>query len=191
MKVLIAYATTEGQTRKIAEKIADLVHELGHGAELVDVDHGRHSFNVNDFNAVIAAASVHQHDHQDAIEVFVAACHAALNTRPTMFLSVSLSAAFDEGRLEAQDCIKRFIEKTGWTPSISLPVAGALRNEGYDYFQQQILEHVVLKNRKVDHPERDHEFTDWKALADAVAAFVTANTSPLGREEGVYPASRN
>ncbi|HEX7110658.1 MAG TPA: flavodoxin domain-containing protein [Aestuariivirga sp.] len=191
MKVLIAYATTEGQTRKIAEQIAGQVHELGHGAELVDVDHGRHNFNVNDFNAVIVAASVHQHDHQDAIEVFVAACHAALNTRPTMFLSVSLSAAFDEGRREAQDCITRFIEKTGWTPSISLPVAGALRNEGYDYFQQQILEHVVLKNRKVDHPERDHEFTDWKALADAVTAFVTANTSPLGKEEGVYPASRS
>jgi menaquinone-dependent protoporphyrinogen oxidase len=178
MKVLIAYATTEGQTRKIAEKVAIQVRELGHAAELVDVDRGRHNINVDDFNTVIVAASVHQHDHQDAIEVFVAACHAILNTKPTMFLSVSLSAAFDEGRREAQDCIARFIEQTGWTPSVSLPVAGALRNEGYDYFQQQILEYVVLKNRIVDHPERDHEFTDWKALADAVAAFLTANTKP-------------
>jgi menaquinone-dependent protoporphyrinogen oxidase len=90
-----------------------------------------------------------------------------------MFLSVSLSAAFDEGRRE-QECIARFIEKTGWTPGVSLPVAGALRNEEYDYFQQQILEHVVLKNRKVDHPERDHEFTDWKELAEAVEAFLKA-----------------
>jgi menaquinone-dependent protoporphyrinogen oxidase len=91
-----------------------------------------------------------------------------------MFLSVSLSAAFDEGQRKAQECIATFIEKTGWTPGVSLPVAGALRNEGYDYFQQQILEHVVLKNRKVDHPERDQEFTDWKALADAVEAFLKA-----------------
>jgi menaquinone-dependent protoporphyrinogen oxidase len=71
MKVLIAYATTEGQTRKIAEKVANQVRELGHVAELVDVDRGRHNINVDDFNAVIVAASVHQHDHQDAIEVFV------------------------------------------------------------------------------------------------------------------------
>ena len=174
MKVLIAYATTEGQTRRIAERIANQVRELGHVAELVDVDRGRHKINVDDFNAVIVAASVHQHEHQDAIEVFVAACRAALNTKPTMFLSVSLSAAFDEGLAEARECIAKFIAQTGWTPGISLPVAGALINEGYDYFQQQILEHVVLKNRKVDHPEQNHEFTDWKALADAVEAFLKA-----------------
>jgi menaquinone-dependent protoporphyrinogen oxidase len=102
MKVLIAYATTEGQTRKIAEKIANQVRGLGHAAELVDVDRGRHSVNVDDFNAVIVAASVHQHDHQDAIEIFVDACLAALSAKPTLFLSVSLSAAFDEGRREAQ-----------------------------------------------------------------------------------------
>ena len=174
MKVLIAYATTEGQTRKIAEKIANQVRELGHVAELVDIDRKHHNINVDDFDAVIVAASVHQHDHQDAIEVFVTACRAALNAKPTMFLSVSLSAAFDEGRGDARDCIARFIEQTGWTPGISLPVAGALRNDEYDYFQQQILEHVVLKNRKVDHPERDHEFTDWKALAATVEAFLKA-----------------
>ena len=64
MKVLIAYATTEGQTRKIAEKIAIQVRELGNAAELVDVDRERHGVNVDDFNAVIVAASVHQHDHR-------------------------------------------------------------------------------------------------------------------------------
>jgi flavodoxin len=50
MKVLIAYATTEGQTRKIAEKFANQVHELGHVAELVDIDRKPHNINVDDFN---------------------------------------------------------------------------------------------------------------------------------------------
>lgn len=36
MKVLIAYATTEGQTRKISQAIADQVVELGHQVELLD-----------------------------------------------------------------------------------------------------------------------------------------------------------
>lgn len=176
MKVLIAFATTEGQTMKIAEKTAHQVRALGHVAELVDTDRKHLDTCVDDFNAVIIAASVHQHVHQDAIEGFVVAYRAALVAKPTMFLSVSLSAAFDEGRSEAQDYIAKFIEQTGWTPSVSLPVAGALRNEGYDYYEQQILEHVVLKNREVDHPERDHEFTDWKVLADEVEAFLKAYT---------------
>jgi menaquinone-dependent protoporphyrinogen oxidase len=172
MKVLIAYATTEGQTRKIAEEVTKQVRALGHVAELADIERKRRSIDINEFDAVIIAASVHQRDHQEAIEAFVAACRAALNAKPTMFLSVSLSAAFDEGHAEAQDYVARFVEQTGWTPGVSLPVAGALRNEAYDYFQQQILEHVVLKNREVDHLGRNHEFTDWKALADAVETFL-------------------
>lgn len=178
MKVLIAYATTEGQTRKIAEKVASQIHGLGHVAELVDMERGHRSIKVDDFNAIIVAASVHQHDYQDAIEVFVAACRSALNAKPTMFLSVSLSAAFEEGLSEAKECIIKFIEQAGWRPSVSLPIAGALRNEGYDYFQQQILQYEVLKNRMVNHPEQDQEFTDWKALADAVEAFLEVIPSP-------------
>ncbi len=176
MKVLIAYATTEGQTMKIAEEIANQVRELGHVVELIDTHRQHRDFHVDDFNAIIVAASVHQDGHQDAIELFVVACRTALNARPTMFLSVSLSAAFDEGRGAAQNYIAKFIEQTGWTPTISLSVAGALRNEGYDYYQQQILEHIVLKNREVDRPERDHELTDWKRLAEAVQAFLKSNS---------------
>ena len=97
MKVLVAYATTEGQTRKIAERVANQIHELGHVTQLADIERGHHSINVDDFHAIIIAASVHQHDYQDAIEIFVEASRSALNAKPTMFLSVSLSAAFEEG----------------------------------------------------------------------------------------------
>ncbi len=172
MKVLIVYATTEGQTQKIAEKIADQVRKLGHVVEVVDIGHKRQDIRLDDFDAVILAASVHQHAHQEEIDIFVSASRAILSAKRTMFLSVSLAAAFEEGRVEAQECIAKFIEQTGWMPNVSLPVAGALRNESYDYFQQQILEYVVLKNRDLGSLRRDHEFTDWKELASAVEAFL-------------------
>jgi len=171
MKVLIAYATTEGQTRTIAERTAEKVGELGHEAELVDTSRAHQDIHVDAFDAVIAAASVHQDVHQENIQIFASANRDILNAKPTMFLSVSLSAAFAEGRADAQRYIATFIEETGWKPSTSLPVAGALRGGEYDYFQQQILEHVVLKDREVD-PEQEHEFTDWKALGEAVEAFL-------------------
>ena len=36
MRILIAYGTSEGQTRKIANTVAARVHELGHDAHLFD-----------------------------------------------------------------------------------------------------------------------------------------------------------
>ena len=43
-----------------------------------------------------------------------------------------------------------------------------LRYDEYDYFKAQIIEHVVLKSRKVEGAKGDYEFTDWTALFAAV-----------------------
>jgi menaquinone-dependent protoporphyrinogen oxidase len=174
MNVLIAYATTEGQTRKITTVIADQARQLGHDVRVVDATREHSDVHPDDFGAIIIAASVHQDRHQDDIEDFVAAFKSILAKKATMFISVSLAAAFEESREMAEKYITGFVESSGWKPDKTLAVAGALRSDEYDYYHQQILEHVVLKDRKVDHLEQDHEFTDWNALARTVEAFLKA-----------------
>jgi menaquinone-dependent protoporphyrinogen oxidase len=97
---------------------------------------------------------------------------AELQKKPTLFLSVSLSAAFPEGMTEAQSYIDAFLAGTGWKPTQSLLVAGALQYTEYDYFQEQVIEHIVLKGRKVEGIRGDLEFTDWAALSRTVDSFV-------------------
>ena len=175
MKVLIAYATTEGQTRKISRAVADQVAELGHQAELLDTARKRRDVHTDDFDAFIVAASVHQDRHQNEIEVFVAASLDVLSAKPGMFLSVSLAAAFEEKSADATAYISDFIARTGWTPPHSLAVAGSLRSEEDDYFQQQILEHVILKDQDELRPDEPQEFTDWTGLASAVKDFLDSH----------------
>jgi len=172
MKILIAYATTEGQTRKIAQAVADQLVELGHEVELLDTARKRRDVHTDDFDAFIVAASVHQDAHQNEIEVFVTACLQVLTAKPGMFMSVSLAAAFEEKAADATAYISNFIDRTGWTPDHSLAVAGAVRSEEYDYFQQQILEHIILKDRDELRPDKPQEFTDWTGLAKAVKEFL-------------------
>lgn len=176
MNILVAFATSEGQTQKIAEAVARQVRELGHEAELFNTGRSPAGVQVAAFDKVIIAGSVHQQQHPEAVEDFVAANLADLNTRPTLFLSISLSAAFAEGMKEAQGYVDAFLAATGWHPAQSLLVAGALKHDEYDYFKAQIIEHVVLKGRKMEEPRRDHEFTDWAALAQAVEGFVRGAT---------------
>jgi menaquinone-dependent protoporphyrinogen oxidase len=172
MKVLIAYATTEGQTRKISQAVADQVVELGHQVELLDAARKRRDVHADDFDTFIVAASVHQDRHQNEIEVFVTASLEVLTAKPGMFISVSLAAAFDEKAADATAYISDFTARTGWTPDQSLAVAGAVRSEEYDYFQQQILEHVVLKDQDELRADEPHEFTDWTGLANSVKEFL-------------------
>ena len=49
-----------------------------------------------------AAASVHQEHHQETVTNFVFAHHELLNTKPSALISVSLSAALEDQKAEAQ-----------------------------------------------------------------------------------------
>lgn len=172
MKVLIAYGTTEGQTRKISEALAAQIHGLGHEVELFDTSGLPGGLHVESFDKIIIAGSVHEQRHQETVEIFVLAYLKTLQTKPTMFLSISLAAAFEDGLSDAKGYVDDFLEKVDWRPAHSLLVAGAVRHGEYGYYREQILEHVVLEGRGLDDPESDHEFTDWVFLARSVSEFV-------------------
>jgi len=172
--VLIVYGTTEGQTRKIAERSVMRVREHGHGVELYDSASPATNLDVSTFHAMIVAASVHQECHQDSIIDFAIAHRDQLSSRPTAFISVSLSAVLEGEKMEAQKYVDRFVATTRWQPQKTLLLGGALRFTEYDYFQQQIVKYVVMKRGGLGNTERDYEFTDWKALARFVDEFLEA-----------------
>ena len=172
MNVLIVYGTTEGQTRKIAAWTATHIRERGHQVELRDSAALASDLKLGTCHAFIVAASVHHERHQDAITNFVFAHHELLNTKPSAFISVSLSAVLEDERTEAQKYVDRFVSMTGWQPRMTLLLGGALRFTEYDYFQEQVVKFIVMKRSGAPSPERDHEFTDWNALADFVNRFL-------------------
>jgi menaquinone-dependent protoporphyrinogen oxidase len=172
VNVLIIYGTTEGQTRKIAERTATHIREGGHRVELRDSAAFASGSDLGNFNAFIIAASVHQEHHQETITNFVITHHELLNASPSAFISVSLSAVLEEPKTEAQNYVDRFVSMTKWQPRMTLLLGGALHFAEYDYFQEQILKFIVMKGSGFAITERDREFTDWKALAGFVNRFL-------------------
>lgn len=182
LNVLVVYGTTEGQTRKIAERTIARLSERGHQAVLRDSVALASNSDLERFHAFIVAASVHQQQHQEAVAAFVAAHRKLLNAKPSAFISVSLSAAMDDGQAEAQKYVDRFLSVSDWRPSMTLLLGGALRLSEYDYFQEQIVKFIVLKGGSVAATGRDREFTDWNALANFVDRFLdrlAPDLSPL------------
>lgn len=173
MNVLIAYGTTEGQTRKIAEWAAEYIRNGGHAIELYDGAKNSDShLDLNAFQAVVIAASVHQEQHQKVIKNFATAHHKLLNVRPSAFISVSLSAVLEETRPQAQSYVDRFVSLTGWQPQMTLLLGGALRFTEYDYFQEQVVKFIVMKRGLTSSTESDREFTDWDSLAGFLDEFL-------------------
>jgi menaquinone-dependent protoporphyrinogen oxidase len=172
VKILVAYGTTEGQTRKIAEFVAEHLREAGNDVQLHDSARLALGLKVGDADVVVVAASVHLKVHQESIANFVFAHEDQLRLKPSLFLSVSLSAAFDEGKTDAKAYADQFVAEAGWEPTRTILVAGALRYSEYDYFKEQIIQHLVLKGREISVSTGDYEFTDWDDLSRQIADFM-------------------
>ena len=165
MKIAICYASTEGQTRKIARFCAAALIDQGHSVEVIAASDAN-DMPFASFDAAILAGSVHLGHVQSALAT-VATSHAAvLNARPTLFLQVSLAVVGDdaEDRAEIDRIAQAFCEKTGWQPGEIHQIAGAFRFSEYDFFRSWAMRWVAAqKGQKVD-PHGDTEYTDWDGL---------------------------
>ena len=174
MNVLIVYGTTEGQTRKIARFMADCINNRGETVTLIDSTDLPKDLDIEAFDAVIAAGSVHNGRHQAALFQFVRDHLVVLPDVPTAFISVSLSMASDdeEDRLDATACADRFLDAANWKPTVTHLVAGALRYTQYDFFKCWMLKMIASAKGESTDTSEDHEFTDWNDLETFTGAFL-------------------
>lgn len=170
--VLIPFATAEGQTQKIAERIALHVCERGHEVRVYNTADQTGVPDIDLFDAVIVAASVHEMHHQESAVDFAAAHRDQLARKSSAFVSVSLSAVTTDGQEEAQQYVDRFIATTGWSPRKILLLGGALRWSECDYFQRQVLQRILLKGSITPGESVNYEFTDWAALESFIDDFL-------------------
>ncbi len=177
----ILFATREGQTRRIAGYVAQRLRDAGYAIEVVDVAHAD-GVNLDGFDAVVLASSVHVWRHEPEMARFVKKHRLKLATVPSAFLSVSLCEAGAEdpaaepqqkirNRLDAFWLMDRFFTSTHWHPDIALPVAGALRYSQYSIFKKLVLQQVARAKGGSSDTSRDHEYTDWDRVDDFVVRF--------------------
>jgi menaquinone-dependent protoporphyrinogen oxidase len=175
MRAVIFYATREGQSRHVAEHVAECLR-----GQRFDV----HVFNVKDvhgpivwnmYAAAFVVASVHAGHHEPELVQFVRAHRAELEGLNASFLSLTLSQAGaqdaaapsekrDAAAADAQRMIDVFVEDTGWRPTYALPVAGALVYSKYNFFIKFVMKRIARKAGGPTDTSRDYEFTDWAAV---------------------------
>ena len=186
MKILIAFATGDGQTGRIAQRIFDVFLAAGHAPLLANLLTGQP--DVPAFEAALVAAPVRFGKHHRAALDFCSRNREALFSRPAALVSVSLSAARARpgARREVAKALSHFVKTTAWVPPRIFPVAGALLYTRYSPFLRRVMRFFArLADRETD-ASRDYEYTDWPAV-DAFAREFLAGLP--GREEAAAAPS--
>ncbi|MCC1481935.1 flavodoxin domain-containing protein [Roseibaca sp. Y0-43] len=175
MKILVGYATKEGQSRKIARWIADRAADAGHSSELLALDDAD-GLEMARFDRAVLVASIHVGQFKPALAEFAAAHAGWLGAHPTLFLPVSLAAAgHDSDDWRALAKIEQDLaQATGWTPSRVEHTAGAYTPSRYDMLTRFIMRRIVAKKDPDADLDVDHEYTDWADLGRVVDSWLEA-----------------
>ena len=174
-EVPVFYATSEGQTRRIAERIADQIRRHGLDSRAVPIlsEEASHVDWARVRGAALGA-SLHMQRHQPEAVTFARVHHQALSAIPSLFFSISLAAA--SIRAAETDAARRiaqqFATDTAWTPSHVASVAGRLAYTQYNWFVRFFMRRIAVKEGGSADTTRDHEYTNWEQverLADELA----------------------
>lgn len=173
MFILVAYATRQGQTEKIARRITAALDAAGHSAELRDLDRLGKSLELSRYGAVIVAAPIHAGGYPPSVLSFLRREHPRLNALPTAFVSVGLAVASKthDGRAQTQPLVDELCRKTGFVPRHVELVAGALKYSQYGLLTRYVMRRIAGKEGGDTDTSRDYEYTDWAALTVFVHRF--------------------
>jgi len=172
MRAVIFYATREGQSRRVAEHIAECLRGRRFHVDLYNVGDAAAAVDWNSCDAAFVVASVHAGHHEREMRRFVSTHRLALQRLDASFLSLTLSQAGAQdttqpsdrrnaSAADAQRMIDVFVEETGWRPAHALPVAGALAYSQYNFIKRFMMKRIAAKAGGPTDTSRDYEFTDW------------------------------
>jgi menaquinone-dependent protoporphyrinogen oxidase len=165
-RVSVFYATTEGQTRRIAEAIASTLREQGFDSEPIELSRALHEVDWSALAGAVVGASIHGGRHQRAATRFVCDHAQQLRALPGGFFSVSLSAGSkNPSEVAAAHAIAaKFLTAAHWRPARTACFPGALAYTKYGFITRWMLRRIAAREGAPTDTSRDYEFTDWAAV---------------------------
>jgi menaquinone-dependent protoporphyrinogen oxidase len=162
--ILIVYSTTDGHTRRICERLKQVVEERTHRVELVAIDDAS-QVRLESFDKIVLGASIRYGKHRKEVYDFVRAARQILESRPNAFFSVNVVARKPEkNRPETNPYLRKFLKQIAWRPRELAVFAGKIDYQLYDFWDRQIIRFIMWMTKGPTDPRAVAEFTDWKQV---------------------------
>ena len=185
MRALIIFASHDGQTQRIADRIARRMNQAHIPTDLHNVtEHGADRISVDAYEAVVFGSPLHYGEHDARIRSCIAKYHDVLTRVPTGFLSVSLGIAsvHPDDRREAIRLAERFVASLNWKPSVVAHFAGALRYSRYGWLKKRMMRYIAEHSGAKTRTDQDYEYTDWNDVDefadDVIREIVSSSPQP-------------
>ena len=181
-RILILFATHDGQARRIAMRVGEVLARAGHEALPRSAEEQDAGTAIETSEAVVVGASIRYGHYPKRFEALVRRYRDALRARPNAFFSVCLTGGGPGAKPEvASGYVHDFVERSGWQPADTAILGGALLYRKYNPFIRLVMRLIVGHAGGPTDTSRDYEFTDWQAVERFAARFAATAGSASER----------
>ena len=173
MRILIVYGSLEGQTKKISQRIGDMLHDKGHDVTIQSAEQLPANFSPDHVDAAIIGAPIHMGRYPKSISKFVTSHRDWLNHTTTAFVTVCMAirSQRQESRSQAMAYSENFLQQTGWKPTLTAIFAGAVKYTQYNFITRYIMKKISQREGGSTDTSQDHEYTDWDSVGHFTEEF--------------------
>lgn len=184
-RILVLFSSCDGQTRRIAARMGEVLRTAGHEVLLWEADAPGALLEMEASDAIVVGAAIRCGHFAKSLLSLVRDHKALLAARPNAFFSVCLTAGGPGAKpAVAQGYVDELIRHTGWRPADVAILAGALLYRKYNPFIRLMMRLIVGHAGGDTDTSRDHEYTDWQAVELFAARFAARLATPAQR---VFP----
>lgn len=162
-KIGLIYATVDGHTIKICDRIKETFEKHNSEIEIISID----DFNdeISNYDRLILGSSIRYGVHNEKMIAFINENKPQLDKIKTAFFSVNLVARKPEkNQPDTNPYVVKFFKKIDWKPTIVEVFAGMLDYKKYKTFDRIMIQFIMWMTKGPTDKNTKIEYTKWERV---------------------------
>ena len=173
----MVFATSEGHTAQVADRVAERLRVGGFDVRVSPVDTAPD--DAATYDVIVVGGSIHMGKYSHELADWAARHVERLQGGPAAFFSVSLTSAQHTPEADAQveEYLMTLSRAPGWTPALIGLFGGALLNSQYGWVKRRLIRSIARQHGQGTDTTKDYDYTDWadvEHFGDRCAELVPA-----------------
>jgi menaquinone-dependent protoporphyrinogen oxidase len=162
--ILIIYSTTDGHTKKICERLQDVMEQQTHEVTLVSMSDNP-QLDLSLFDKIVIGASIRYGKHRPEVVEYINRNARLLATKPGAFFSVNVTARKpDKNTPETNPYMPKFLKQIDWQPNELAVFAGKIDYPRYSTFDRMMIRFIMWMTKGPTDRNTVVDFTDWQKV---------------------------
>lgn len=180
-RILILFATKEGQTKKVAMRILEHLEAAKCSVRIVNAADSAsvRRLDLESYDLLVFGASMHAGGLERELVKFINTNAKQIESSARSFFLVLLSAATQSPGLKAEslaDARQQMQKQLSVSFDDTEMIAGALKYSKYPLPLKWLMRRIAAKAGEGTDPSRDYEYTDWQQVQEYADRLASART---------------